>query len=170
MNKTGSLLSLMLFTQLTMAAAVQPFSLPWMNNEQQSTSYNSTDHKATVFVLENYFLNCPYCNDNAPNVDDLTEEFANNPQVQVLDVGVDKSDAQYAEWIKRHRPNHPVLKDAQKTLTKQLGTTGYPSTYILDCNGNVVFKSTGVWQSATLSKIRSKIKAALSTCVVKDVE
>lgn len=168
MKKTGSLLTLVLFSKAVFALTVQPFSLPQMNAEEQGTNYNSADHASAVFVVENYFLNCPYCNDNAPNVDDLAGYFAENPRVQVLDVGIDKSDSQYATWIEKHNPNHPVLNDARKELTRQLGTTGYPSTYVIDCNGNVAMKTTGVWSSSTMSKLKSKIKSLLRRPCVRD--
>jgi hypothetical protein len=53
-----------------MALAVTPFELPQMNHDTVGTLYKSADHKSGVFVVEAYFLNCPYCNDNAENVDD----------------------------------------------------------------------------------------------------
>lgn len=168
MKKTGSLIGLVLFSKAVFALTVQPFSLPQMNAEQQGTNYNSADHTSAVFVIENYFLNCPYCNDNAPNVDALAESYADNERVQVLDVGIDKSDAQYATWIEKHNPNHPVLKDSAKKLTSQLGTTGYPSTYVLDCNGNVAMKTTGVWSSSTKSKLKSKINSLLRRPCVRE--
>ncbi len=172
MKKTGCFLALVLFTKLTYAVTVQPFTLPQMNAEVPGTLYSSEQQSCPVFVLENYFLNCPYCNDNAPNVDDLAEEFKDNKFVAVLDIGIDKSDSQYEEWIRRHHPNHPVLKDAKKTLTNQLGTSGYPSTYVLDFEGKVVLKTSGVWSSATKAKIRNKIKSLLQTaeCPVSDIE
>ncbi len=125
--------------------AVSPFELQWMNHEVKGTMYKSADHRQGIFIIEAYFLNCPYCNDNAAKVNEMAEKFANEPRVQVLDVGIDKQDSQYATWIAKHRPNHPVLKDANRTLIKQLGTSGYPSTYVIDCHGKVVAKTSGAW-------------------------
>lgn len=149
--------------------AVTPFSLPQMNHEQVGTPYSSADYKNGVFVVEAYFLGCPYCNDNAPYVDDLATKYAAEARVQVLDVGVDKSDSQYATWIKKHSPNHPVLNDKNRDLIRQLGTTGYPSSYVLDCNGNVLYKTSGVWNSTKLAGIDGAIEKALQvTCVTED--
>ncbi len=147
-----------------MSFAVTPFSLPWMNNTTgASTNYSSTDHPNTVFVVEAYFLNCPYCNDNAPNVDDLSSKYASEPRVQVLDVGVDRSASQYATWIQRHNPNHPVLMDAKRALIGQLGTSGYPSTYVIDCHYNVVKSTSGLWGSSTENSLMKAIDNALAT-------
>src|SRR5687768_8899726 len=69
--------------------ALEPFELTWMNHEDPTTIYRSADYPQAVFVLEAYFKNCPYCNDNAPLVDRLKEHYADNPNVQILDIGRD---------------------------------------------------------------------------------
>lgn len=140
---------------------VTPFSLPWMNAETTGTNFSSVDYKDGIFVVEAYFLDCPYCNYNAKNVNEMASKFANEPRVHVLDVGIDRNDSQYATWIQRHKPNHPVLKDASRQLIKQLGTTGYPSTYVIDCKGNVKYKSAGEWESKEKTEIADAIDELL---------
>src|SRR5262249_36598952 len=108
-------------------------------------------------------LDCPYCNDNAPLVNDLAEAYVSDTRVQVLDVGVDRSASQYKEWIRRHQPNHPVLNDGSMKLTSQLGTSGYPSTYVIDCTGKVVYSHVGGWEASVKSKIMAKIDSTLQT-------
>jgi len=142
---------------------VTPFALPQMNHANVGTLYNSSEKQNAVFVIETYFLNCPYCNDNAPNVDDLAEKYKYEPRVQVLDVGVDKNESQYKTWILKHSPNHPVLNDGNRILVRQLGTTGYPSSYVVDCQGNVLATTSGVWSSSKLQIIEQGIEAGLRT-------
>ncbi len=139
------------------ALAVGPFELRWMNSEESGATYKSADHPNGIFVVEAYFLNCPYCHQNAPQVDALAEEYADNERVQVLDVGVDRKDADYESWISQHNPNHPVLNDGGRKLISQLGTSGYPSTYVIDCKGTVVYKTSGTWNSAKKDAIKKAI-------------
>jgi len=149
----------------TNAFAVSPFELPWMNNQHGVSTFKSTDHPAGVFVVEAYFLGCHYCNENAQNVNDLADKYAHDKRVQVLDVGVDRQDSQYEEWIRRHRPNHPVLKDGNKKLIGQFGTTGYPSTYVMDAKGNVAYQGSGVWTASTKARIADAIDGLLTSCI-----
>ncbi|NBX76083.1 MAG: TlpA family protein disulfide reductase [Proteobacteria bacterium] len=142
--------------------SLQHFQLPWMNAQGEGViSYNSQEYQDAVWVIETYFLGCPYCNDNAPKVNSLQNYFKNDERVQILDVGIDKKDSDYAEWIRRHNPNHPVLKDSARLLAKQLGTSVYPSTYVLDKNLNVVFKSSGDWSSKVETQIKDAVEKAL---------
>jgi peroxiredoxin len=140
-----------------MATTVTSFTLPWMNSNPTGGTYKSTDHPNGIFVVEAYFLNCPYCNDNAANVDALADQYAGNPRVQFLDVGIDTADSSYTEWINRHHPTYPVLKDAKRTLIGQLGTEGYPSTYVIDCKGNVVAQTEGEWGGEETQTIKNGI-------------
>ncbi len=148
---------------LTYAMTVTlPFELPWMNGGATATTYKSSDHSNGIFVVEAYFLGCPYCNNNAPAVNKLAQKFASEKRVQVLDVGIDKNESQYKEWIKRHKPNHPVLNDANRKLIRQLGTQGYPSTYVLDCKGNVVATTEGQWDAEAQADLEEAITNQLS--------
>lgn len=149
---------LLALTTMVSFAAVQPFSLKEMKSGE---IYNSADHAGSVFVFESYFLDCPYCNQNAPNVDELAASYMGDGRVQVLDIGVDRNDAQYAEWIRRHSPNHPVLNDGARTLTKQLGTSRYPTVFVVDKTGTILFQATGVWSGATKARIRHLVDSAL---------
>src|SRR5437868_1958977 len=81
-------------------------SFPWMNGPASGAVYRLADHPNTVFVFEAYELSCVYCNDNAPNVDALAAEFASDPSVQVIDLGLDTSLRDYQSWIAQHNPNH----------------------------------------------------------------
>lgn len=160
MKKTWVLALGALFAQAAFAGI--SFELPWMNSTDTDATYKTSDYPGSVFVLETYFLGCPYCNDNAPNVDALAEEYGFDMRVQVLDLGIDQQDSQYEEWIRRHEPNHPVVKDVGRKIVRQLGTRAYPSVYVVDCKGNVAYSHEGEWDSSVKSAIRSKVKSLLS--------
>lgn len=145
------------------ATAITPFDLQWMNHKVVGTNYKSSAHPKGVFLIETYFRNCPYCVQNAPNVNDLAGKYANEPRVQVIDLGIDKTDAEYASWIALTKPNHPVLKDAGMKVVRELGTTGYPSTYVLDSQLKVVYKHSGVWASAARRQIQITIDQLLKS-------
>jgi len=141
---------------------LQPFELRWMNHEDPTTTYKSSDHPQAVFVIEAYFRNCPYCNDNAPNVDALRDHYVGNELVQILDVSSDCSARAYREWISMHNPNHPVLNDCNWEVLGPLNVTAMPTAIILDCNFNELYRSTGTWGSNTVARIRSVIDRQLA--------
>lgn len=145
------MLSLLMFLSLL------PFQLP----EYAGPLYSSAEHANGVFLVEAYFNTCPYCNQNAENVNDLADDYKANERVQVLDVGIDKNDSDYKSWVNKHQPNHPVLMDPRKELIRKLGTSGYPSTYVIGCDGEVIYETSGVWSSAKKQRIHEAVESGL---------
>jgi len=144
------------------ASVVSPWELTNMNLDP-SGMYRSSDFSNGIFVIENYFLSCPYCNDNAPAVNAFAAAYVDQPAVQVIDLGIDRNDTQYQTWISRHTPNHAVLKDSDRVLTNQLGTRGYPSTYVVDCHLNVVYSHTGTWDSQATAELKNEVDSLLAS-------
>lgn len=159
------ILGLLVLVTSASSFGLSAFQLPQMNHATPGTMYDSAARKGSVFLIEAYFDGCHYCNENAPNVDDMAQSFANEPRVQVLDIGIDRMDSQYKNWISKHKPNHPVLKDDKRQVIRQLGTQGYPSTYVVDCRGKVLYSGSGVWDMSSEAQMKDKISNALKdTC------
>lgn len=159
------LIAASLFAVSSSAFAIAPFSLPWKNHAVRDTQYKTADHVDGVFVLEFGANFCSYCNENAPNVAQLTTDYIAEPRVQVLDVLTDQSDTEITRWITRHRPNHPVLKDVGRAVWNQVGEQYIPTVVITDCHGEVQYKHTGVWGTAEKREMKSVIDGLLAeTC------
>lgn len=151
---------------LVLGAVLNPFSLPNMNNA--GTPYNSAEHKNAVFVIEAFFNGCHYCHVNAPNVHDLVTAYRGNDRVQVLDVGIDSQPIQYDSWIRQTNPSHPVLNDSRRSVIGALKTQGFPSTYVLNCKGEVIGQTEGVWGTNAQRQIKQSIEQGLGTKCEED--
>jgi hypothetical protein len=144
------------------AASIPPSSFPVKNGDSGQV-YNMADHPNTVHVFESYGLNCVYCNQNAPAVDRLADEFKSNPRVRVMDLGVDRNDSDYAEWIRRHHPNHLVAQDVNRKVYNALHTeNGIPQAFVVDCKGTMHGNIVGAWDSSAEQRIRQLIASALT--------
>jgi len=145
------------------AFAINDFNLTWYNRTSEDpATFNSADYKNTVFVIEVFQLRCPPCNTNAGNVKDLAAAYQSNPNIQVIDLGIDQDQDSYRQWVMRHQPEHPVLIDTGRTVSFALGVRSTPTTYILDCNKNIRWQHTGVWTSSNLSDINNQIETLSS--------
>lgn len=154
-------LNLILFIFSSNALALNPFKLPWMNHPSRDMIYSSIDHPRGIFVLEFLANYCKTCNDNAANVAALAAQYSQESRVQVLDIAIDRNDREIANWIRKHQPNHPVLKDAERQIWSQVGERYIPTVLVLDCLGNELMRHTGIWSEETQSQIRSVIDEQL---------
>lgn len=151
-----------LFLSLSSTAlGLTPFNLPWMNHPSRDIDYVSTDHPRGIFVLEFLANYCKTCNDNAVNVAALATAYGDEARVQVLDVAIDRNDREIASWIRKHQPNHPVLKDVERKIWTQVGERYIPTVVVLDCLGRELLRHTGAWDTETQTKIRTVIDEQL---------
>ncbi len=157
-----SILLVALFFSGFSTAAIRPFSLLWMNHPTPNTMYKSVDYPNSIFVIESFFNSCPPCNLNAPQVELLAEQYEHEPRVRFLDIGIDRKKSDYQSWISKHHPNHPVLMDGDTLLNLQLGTQAYPSSYVVDCKGNVVAQTLGTWDDKAIATLRFAINDQLT--------
>jgi thiol-disulfide isomerase/thioredoxin len=110
---------------------------------------------AKPMLVEFYFNTCPACNDNADKVEMVAKEFI--ATAVVVDFGYDCKASSYESWIQKHKPKHPVLNGCDSPILD--GISGYPTTYIVDKDKKIVFKTVGTWSTSTMNTIRAKLRA-----------
>jgi Redoxin len=146
------------------ASSIPNLDFPVKNGAHRDDVYKMSEHKNSVFVFEAFADFCGGCHENAPNVDEFAIEFAANPRVQVLDLGLDRVDSAYQAWIDRHHPNHLVIQDTDRKVFNALRTDNFiPQVFIVDCHGVMVGNHIGVWDEAVKTKLRGFIATALAT-------
>ena len=149
------LASAMLMAGTAEARSISPFTLPQMNGLIEQTEFSTDDYEDGIYVIEVYQLRCGYCDDNAPNMAAMAEEFAGVERIKFIDLGIDSSDRDYHQWIARHNVQHYVLKDAGARVFSELGGRGTPTSYVLDSDLNVLWEHEGVWTSFAKEDLRN---------------
>ena len=146
--------------------SIPNLEFPWKNNPTTDAVYKMSDHPNGVFVFEALALFCGYCNENAKNVDALATKYKAEPRVQVLDLSLDTSDSTIQQWIARHRPNHPVIKDVNRTAFNALKhEKGIPQVFIVNCAGELSDTVVGSWDDSAKIAIDAAIQTGLEkTC------
>ena len=153
------------------ALAGSVYQLDWMNHSERPGTEKLTLGQANnkVYVVEAWFNGCPYCHENAPNVDALATTLASNSQITVIDLGRDRRTSDYTSWINRHHPNHPVVRDGDsQSLLSQLQVSGYPTTVVLDCNLQVKMTKVGTWEEGDAEELAAKAReVSQAGCTVR---
>lgn len=143
--------------------SINSFSLPQMNPAIDVEEFSTANYDDGVYVIETFQLRCSYCNTNAPNMVGLAEFYRNDERVKFIDLGLDRSDRDYAQWISRHNVEHYVLKDADRVVVADLGTRGTPTSYILDADLNIIWEHEGVWSANDIEAMKAIIDANLAS-------
>jgi peroxiredoxin len=126
-------------------AALPHFTLPIVNGNQGEV-FDSSKIKSNI-LIEFYFNSCPACNQNAPKIQKIAKEF-HGDRTKILEIGVDCETNDYKDWMRKHPPEGLILNSCEGTIQDELNVSGYPTSFIFDCDGKQVFKHIGVWSNS----------------------
>lgn len=137
--------------------------------------FRMSEYPNDVFVFEAFTVSCGSCGQNTAAVNQLAAEYANNPRVHVLDLGLEANENAYREWIRRFHPNHLVIVDQELRVYDALKTINQtPQVFVVSCTGLMVGNFVGAWRNGTTGPngdlvVRELVEKALkTTCVEAD--
>ncbi len=112
-----------------------------------------SDYRGKPVVLNFWATWCYYCKVEMPDFDKAYEKY---PDVQFLMVnatdGVQETMASAKEYIEQEGFGFDVFFDTQLDAVNAYYVTGFPSTFFIDKNGNLVTRSSGMLDFETLEK------------------
>lgn len=116
------------------------------------------DAKGKVIVLNFWFINCPPCRREMPDLNNLVDSFANNANVLFISIALDAKN-QLEGFLKTSPFKYKVV-DNGRFLTERYGINSYPTHVIIDQEGKVAFHTNGL-ATQTVSWLRKTITALL---------
>lgn len=100
------------------------------------------DLAGRVAVLHIWATWCPPCRAEFPDF----ARYASGPGdgVEVIALSVDSNPAEIGPFARGIKEMPPVYLDPQGTLLAELGTTGIPETILVDAQGRIAYRASGV--------------------------
>lgn len=114
--------------------------------------------KGKVVVLNFWFVSCPPCRLEIPELNELTKEFAGK-EVVFLGIALDGPSA--VEQFKLNTPFDYQQIASGQSIASQYGVKGYPTHVVIDKSGKVVFQTVGLAQN-TIYWLHQSIQQALA--------
>jgi peroxiredoxin len=114
------------------------FALP----DLQGTTHRLSDFRGRVVFLNLWATWCPPCRDEMPSMEALYRRFRDR-DFAMLAVAQDESIPAVRAFVEEVGLTFPILLDPGATLSPRYGATGYPETFIIDRNGQVVNHTIG---------------------------
>lgn len=109
------------------------FRLP----DLQGRPFRLADQRGKVVFLNLWATWCPPCRDEMPSMERLHRRLAGRDFV-VVAVSEDDDEAAVRAFANDLRLSFPVLLDREGKLPGRYGVTGYPETFLIDRQGEVV--------------------------------
>jgi len=108
--------------------------LPWLG---KPGDFDLAAYRGKVVVLNFWASWCPDCKLEAKALHDAAARWKGK---DVVFIGVDTKDFDFAasKYVKRYALNYPVVRDVNGDVGTAFGVTGYPETFIVNRQGEVV--------------------------------
>lgn len=103
----------------------------------QGHAVRLADHRGKIVFLNLWATWCPPCREEMPSMQRLYQKMRGRDFV-MLAVSEDQDAAAVAAFAEQMRLSFPILLDSKGDLPPRYGVTGYPETFVIDRNGDVI--------------------------------
>ena len=124
---------------------------------------NGKEVALSSFKGKPVFLNfwatwCPYCRKERKELDALYKAYKDTDLV-IISISLDKSEKKLRSYMKDHPAEYIVLTDSRQTSGAMYGVRGFPTTFLIDREGVIKFKSPGYreWSSKVTRDVIDKL-------------
>jgi len=104
---------------------------------------------------------CAPCKASFPAYARIYADYAARGLV-VVGVSVDDDPADYANFVRKHAPPFPTIRDRDKRLVNEVGIPAMPTSYLIGRDGRVRFVHEGFHSAETEPALRAEITALLA--------
>lgn len=112
--------------------------------------------KEKPVLLSFFFTDCKPCEKEIPELDILNSRY--NGNVRIFLVSTDREGADKVSlYIKERNIKTDVLLDKFSDAARKFGVIEYPSVFLIDRNGKIIFSKKG-YHKDTITEIESAIK------------
>lgn len=134
------------------------FPFQFMTDVNGNT-FRKEDFENKIVVVNYWFVECPPCIKEIPELNALVEEFKENDDIFFIAPSLsDKS--KILSMLQKRPFNYALIPDMEIHAKEEMGISFYPTNMVIDKTGKVVFLKTG-YDSETVEKVRSEIVSLL---------
>jgi len=133
------------FQRYTHPQAVPGFSLPDLQGKQ----VDIRDHRGQVILLNFWATWCPNCRQEGPSLQKLYHQYQSRGLIFYRISSKEKPEA-VKPFLEKESLNVPVLIDRTGQTERLFGVWVHPTTYLINRQGLVCYRTMGVFDWTTL--------------------
>lgn len=125
----------------------------------QGNSYKLKELKGKVVVINFWFINCPPCRLEIPDLNELVAQYKNNPDVVFLAIAMDDK-SRLQEFLRMMPFNYHIIEKGEY-IARDNNINAFPTHVVLDRNGKILFHTDGLAEN-TVHWVKKSIEQALA--------
>lgn len=127
--------------------------------DMNGNKFDLKNNKDKIYVLNFWFINCPPCKQEIPELNELVRQYKDNKDVVFLAIALDDK-TQLKEFLKTMPFTYNVVDDGGY-LAQKHGVTAYPTHVVIGKDGLIKFSTLGL-ASNTVYWVEKTIKEQIS--------
>lgn len=145
----------------TFTGRIQAFNLPakFEGLNEQNEIVTDEKFKNKIVLLDFWFTKCGSCFEKFPQLQAANERYKDDPSVAIFAVDVpieEDTPGQAFQVIKDEGYSFPVVIVKDEELPKKFGVKYYPTTFVIDRSGQIVFKGDIAGAVRMVDELREK--------------
>lgn len=119
-------------------------ALDFTLKDQFGNTHTLADYKGKTIFLNFWATWCGPCRAELPDIQKLYEKYSEETEEEVVVLGVagprmggEKTEEEIREFLEENELTYPVLMDTDWTLFQGYGISSFPTTFMIDRDGNV---------------------------------
>ena len=133
------------------AAEQEVFPAPdFTLKDQYGMQHTLSDYRGKIVFLNFWATWCPPCRAEMPEIEEIYQENLKNPDSDLVILGVafpgisgEQSQAGIAEFLNENGYHYPTVMDPDGNLASEYYITAFPTTFMIDPDGNIFGYLTG---------------------------
>ncbi len=132
--------------------------------DQYGVTHKISDYKGKVVLLNFWATWCGYCKQEMPDLQDAYEKYGENkedlvilgvsePKTDVNPNANDVSQEEITDFLDSNGYSYPVLMDTTGDIFGTFGIRSFPTTYMIDREGNLIGYIPGAVNASTLENV-----------------
>lgn len=127
--------------------------------DQNGNKHTLSDYKGKTVFLNFWATWCPPCREEMPYIDELYKEYGENKEDVIIlgiaapNVGGEGTKDEIVKFLSTKGYDFPVVMDESGEFLNKYTITAFPTTFIINSDGEIVKKVPGSMNKATMKKV-----------------
>ncbi len=132
-----------------------PAAVDFTLKDKDGNEVSLSDYKGKVIILNFFTTWCKYCIQEMPEFQEVSQEYSDDVVFLLVDVfqAENISEDEVFNWYEEKGYTMPMVVDSEGSLQQTYPVTGFPTSYVINRDFNVLGSLPGAVDKATLTSI-----------------